>query len=390
MAKHNLDSLNPLKFTELIKNREIEIAKATDECCVSDFNANFLAQRLHPQKQILKISNIKEAKDAKIFTLSAERCAYFTAGQYLSVSVNINGKIYSRPYSILSSPKEALKGIYEIAVKRVEGGLVSNYIIDNLKAGDTLEVSDPTGNFTYEPLRDAGHIIAIAGGSGITPFVSLARAISEGSEDFALTILYGSRKEESVLLKSELDDICKKTHKVKVVYVLSDEIKEGFEYGFINAGLIAKYAPDEKYSVFLCGPQAMISFVDSELTTLGLEQKYIRHEVHGEVADPRVYEGYPENVPDTVKITVLVKGEKTEIVASSKNTVLRILEENGINPPSRCRGGECGFCHSKLLSGKVFIPEERDRRWQADEKLGFVHPCCSYPLSDLEIQVSGQ
>lgn len=390
MAKHNLDSLNPLKFTELIKNREIEIAKATDECCVSDFNANFLAQMLHPQKQILKISNIKEAKDAKIFTLSAERCAYFTAGQYLSVSVNINGKIYSRPYSILSSPKEALKGIYEIAVKRVEGGLVSNYIIDNLKAGDILEVSDPTGNFTYEPLRDAGHIIAIAGGSGITPFVSLARAISEGSEDFALTILYGSRKEESVLLKSELDDICKKTHKVKVVYVLSDEIKEGFEYGFINAELIAKYAPDEKYSVFLCGPQAMISFVDSELTTLGLEQKYIRHEVHGEVADPRVYEGYPENVPDTVKITVLVKGEKTEIVASSKNTVLRILEENGINPPSRCRGGECGFCHSKLLSGKVFIPEERDRRRQADEKFGFVHPCCSYPLSDLEIQVSGQ
>ena len=148
--------------------------------------------------------------------------------------------------------------------------------------------------------------------------------------------------------------------------------------------------PKEKYSVFLCGPQAMINFVDKELTKFDLEKKYIRHEVHGEVADPSAFESYPVNVPDTVKITVIVKGEKMEFTASSKNTILRILEENGINPPSRCRGGECGFCHSKLLSGKVFIPEELDRRRQADEKFGFVHPCCSYPLSNLEIEVSGR
>ena len=388
MAMHNLESLNPLKFTELIKNREVEIVKAEAGTCEAEYNANFLAQRLHPKKQILEISRIEEEGDAKIFTLTADKCAYFTAGQYLSVSVNINGKIYSRPYSILSSPKDALSGFYKIAVKRVEGGIVSNYILNNLNVGDTLTVSDPSGNFTYEPLRDAGHIIAVAGGSGITPFVSLAKAISEGSEDFTLTILYGSRKEENILLKSELDGICKSSDKVKVVYVLSDEDKAGFEQGFINADLITKYAPKEQYSVFLCGPSAMISFVDEELKKLDIEKKFIRHEVHGEVADPSAFKDYPENVPDTVKITVSVKGEKTEIVASSKNTVLRILEENGINPPSRCRGGECGFCHSKLVSGKVFIPEELDRRRQADEKFGFVHPCCSYPLSDLEIEVS--
>ncbi len=388
MAEHNLDSLNPLKFTELIKNRETEIAMATDEACTVDFNANYLAQRLHPQKQILRISGIKEAKDAKIYTLTADRCAYFTAGQYLSVSVNKDGRTYSRPYSIVSSPKDALKGFYVIAVKRAEGGIVSNFILDNLKAGDTLEVSDPTGNFTYEPLRDAGHVIAVAGGSGITPFVSLAKAIAEESEDCTLTILYGNRKEEDIVLKSELDDICESTRKVRVVYVLSDEKKEGFEYGFMDSELIRKYAPTGEYSVFLCGPQAMISFVDKELIKLNLEKKYIRHEVHGEVADPSVFEGYPRNVPDTVKITVHVKGGKRELTANSQNTVLRILEENGINPPSRCRGGECGFCHSKLIKGKVFIPEELDRRRQADEKFGFVHPCCSYPLTDLEIAVS--
>lgn len=388
MAKHNLESLNPLKFTELIKNRETEIAKASDDICVSDFNANILADSLHPEKQILKVREIKEFKDAKLYTLTVDKCAYFTAGQYISVSVNIEGKTYSRPYSIVSSPKDALKGFYTIAVKRVEGGIVSNYILDNIKTGDTVEASDPTGSFTYEPLRDAGHIMAIAGGSGITPFVSLAKAICEGSEDCTLTILYGSRKEEDILLKSELDNICKDTCKVNVVYVLSEEDKEGFEHGFINAELISKYAPKGEYSVFLCGPQAMISFADKELEKSELEKKYIRHEVHGEVADPTGFADYPEETPDTVRITVYMKGEKTEITASSKNTLLRILEACGINPPSRCRGGECGFCHSKLISGKVFIPKELDRRRQADEKFGFVHPCCSYPLSDLEIEVS--
>lgn len=175
MAKHNLESLNPLKFTELIKNRETEIAKASDDICVSDFNANILAASLHPEKQILKVREIKELKDAKLYTLTADKCAYFTAGQYISVSVNIEGKTYSRPYSIVSSPKDALKGFYTIAVKRVEGGIVSNYILDNIKTGDIVEASDPTGSFTYEPLRDAGHIMAIAGGSGITPLFPLQR-----------------------------------------------------------------------------------------------------------------------------------------------------------------------------------------------------------------------
>lgn len=388
MANHNLESLNPLKFTELIKNREIEIAKASADGCVSDYNANILAKSLHPEKQILKVREIKESKDAKIYTLTADKCAYFTAGQYLSVSVNIEGRTYSRPYSVVSSPKDALKGFYVIAVKRVAGGIVSNYILDNIKVGDILEASDPTGNFTYEPLRDAEHIIAIAGGSGITPFVSLAKAISEGGEECTLTILYGSRKEEDILLKSELDDICKVTENVSVVYVLSEEDKKGFEQGFINAELIKKYAPQKEYSVFLCGPQAMISFADKELEKLKLEKKFIRHEVHGEVANPKIFDDYPENIPDIVKIAVYVKGEKTEITASSDNTILRTLEDNDINPPTRCRGGECGFCHSKLLSGKVFIPKELDRRRQADDKFGFVHPCCSYPLSDLEIEVS--
>lgn len=387
MTKHNLDSLNPLKFTEIIKNRETEIAKAED-ICKADFAANILAKRFHPQKQFLEVSEIKEEKNAKTYTLKAFQCAYFAAGQYLSVKADIEGKTYSRPYSIVSSPKDALRGIYKITVKRVEGGIVSNFILDNWQIGASVEVSDPTGSFTYEPLRDAKHIVAIAGGSGITPFVSLAKAVAEGDEDCIITILYGSRLKEDILLKDELDEISQSCDKVEVVYVLSHEEKEGFEHGFINAQIIKKYAPEEEYSLFICGPDSMVGFVDKEIENLALEPKYIRHEVHGEVVNPKNFGGYPSDVPETVKITVYVKGEKTEFYAQSRNTILRILETAGINPPSRCRGGECGFCHSKLISGKVFVPKELDKRRQADEKFGFIHPCSSYPLGDIEIQVS--
>lgn len=394
MDKHTLNSLNPARFVELNKNRETAIASAPGDLPTADYPANRLAEKLHPKRQFLKVCGIAEQADCKTYVLKPDEelgtteCAYFSAGQYVSVFVNIGGKVLSRPYSISSSPKEALQGCYLLTVKAVTGGLVSNHILDKWTIGTSVEVSDPMGTFTYEPLRDAKHIIGIAGGSGITPFISLAKAIADGDEDCALTLLYGSRTEKDVLFQDELKKLADKCKKINVVHVLSEEQKDEYEFGFITSDLIKKYAPDAPYSVFLCGPEQMIRFVDKEIDKLNLERKYIRHEVHGEVCDPTTLPEYPANVTETVSITVICRGEKSMITGNSKNTVLRILEQNGITPPSRCRSGECGFCHSRLISGRVFIPDEFDKRRQADEKYGYIHPCCSYPLSDLEIEVS--
>lgn len=387
MKKHNLNSLNPAKFAYLIKNRELSVSSADAAYPLAEFSPNTLANSLHPKKQKLRITEISDFKNCKAFKLSGQ-CACFTAGQYINVYVNIDGKVCSRPYSLASSPKDASDGFYQIAVKAVDGGLVSNYILQNWSVGTLVEVSDPIGNFTYEPLRDCKNVVGIAGGSGITPFMSLAKSVLEGSEDFNLTILYGCRKEEDILFRFELDSLAEKCDRLKVIYVLSEECKEGFEQGNISYELVKKYAPKGEFSVFICGPEGMTRFVDKELELVDFERKFIRHEVHGETISPSNFKDYPQNVPEIISITVWNKGESKLIKASPAATVVRILEQNGITPPTRCRSGECGFCHSRLISGEVFIPKELNKLRQADNKFGFIHPCCSYPLTDIEIEIS--
>ena len=166
-----------------------------------------------------------------------------------------------------------MDGKVTLTIKRVPGGIASNYMLDHWKVGDKVTLTGPLGEFVYLPIRDGSTVIGVAGGSGITPFHSFAKAIAEGDEDFNLVLLYGSRTEKDILFKDEFDAIQKKTDKVKVVQVLSDEGKSGYEHGFITADLIRKYAPAEDYSIFLCGPTGMYSFLDKQIETLHLEHR---------------------------------------------------------------------------------------------------------------------
>ena len=294
----------------------------------------------------------------------------------------------NRAYSISSSPQNAKEGFYELTIKNVDGGLVSNYVFDHWKVGDDIEISGPTGFFTYSPIRDAKTVIGIAGGSGITPFLSMAHALADGDEDFNFVLLYGSRKADMILYKKAFDELEAKSDKIKVVHVLSDEELEGYEHGFITAELIKKYAPDnEPYSVFLCGPQAMYTFADKELATMNIERKFIRHELFGEVHNPASLEDYPDCDQATVKITVTIRDMTKTVVGKANDSILQTLEKNGIAVPTRCRSGECGFCHSRLCAGKVYVPKTVDGRRLADIKYGYIHPCVTFPLSDIEIEV---
>ncbi len=387
--------LNPDKFKEFAAERQQHIDNASAEALPKKFPVNELAKRLHPDRQYMKIAKVTQlAPDTKCFRLIPDpehgttECAYFQAGQYLNVYLDIKGMKVNRAYSISSSPQNALEGYYELTVKCVNDGLVSCYILDNWREGDCVEVSGPSGFFTYSPIRDAKTVVGVAGGSGITPFLSMARSIVTGNEKFNLVLLYGSRQADMILYKEEFDKLESESEKVKVIHVLSDEQTPGYEYGFINAEMIKKYAPtDEPYSVFLCGPQAMYQFVDKELATMKLERKYIRHELFGEVHNPSIQEDYPGCKQSTVKITVSIRDMTKTVTGDANNTILQILEENGIAVPTRCRSGECGFCHSLLKSGEIYIPKNVDGRRLADFKFGYIHPCVAFPLSDLEIEV---
>lgn len=349
-----------------------------------------LSKSLHPEVQHLFVSEIREYKDARSYKLVPDvrkgtvRIAPFTAGQYLSVNLVIGDAVTTRPYSISSGPIESVQeNAYTLTIKRVKDGFASNYILDTWQVGTLVDVSGPQGTFAYEPVRDAKHVIGIAGGSGITPFRSMASAIADGYEDFNLTILYGSRTPEDILFKDDFDEFAKRTDKVKVVHVLSDVEEEGYEHGFIHAGLIAKYLPEKPpFSFFICGPKGLYDFIGGQLENFHMPAKYIRYELFGAGEAPETAKG------KVYELTVDIRGTKQTIPARADETVLVAIERAGMKAPSRCRSGECGYCHSRLVSGQVYIPEQTDGRRLADVKFGFIHPCCSYPLSDLEIETT--
>ena len=394
----DIKSLKAKKFLSMLSDRQKRFESGKAVLPEISDQATVIAKALHPKRQHLKIAEIIDrAEDCKSYVLvpdeekGTKALAWFGAGKYLTVFETIAGMPLTRAYSISSSPKDSLEGKYVLTIKLVEGGLMSQFIFDTWAIGKSVEVSAPSGNFEYQELRDAKKVICLAGGSGITPFVSMANAIADGDEDFEMTLIYGSRNADSILFKDELEELAARCDKIKVVHVLSDEAAKadkGFEKGFITAELIKKYAPEnEKYSIFLCGPQQMYAFVDKELEKLGLEKKYIRHEMFGEFHNPGSQADYPEGVPEKVKIRVTIQDNTYEIEGSSNDSVMQILEKNGISAPARCRSGECGFCHSHLISGKVYVPKALEYRRLADYKFGCIHPCCSFPLTDLEINV---
>ena len=387
--------LDMLKFKNMSKVREDYIQAAPANEITADYPINKKAKLLHPDFQKLVIADIIDHPEAasKTYIFKAKDggpLAYFRAGQYISLKMQIGQSFISRPYSICSAPKDALEGMLAITVQSKADGFAADYLLANAAVGDEFTASGPQGNFYYEDLRDAPNVIALAGGSGITPFLSMAKAIADGTEDFNLTILFGNRTEDSILFKEELEELAASCDKIKILHVLSDEKKECYEHGFITADLIKRLAPEE-YSVFVCGPRAMYRFLESELPKLELPEKYIRREIMGVAKDISEIPGYPEGAAGKCFTLTIRQGpNEYTIPASSEESILVAIERAGIVAPSRCRAGECGWCRSRLLSGEVFIPRENEMRRWVDIHYGYIHPCCSFPTSDLIIDIPGE
>lgn len=381
-----------LYFVTRPKVREERIQATQPQALVKEYSTNIKANERHPEEQQFVIEDIVEhGADVKTYFLKkadGTNPAFFRAGQYVVVRQVIDGKLIARPISLSCGPDYSLEGKYTITVKKAPNGFMSNYILENWKIGDTVTTSGPQGVFYYEGLRDARKVVAVAGGSGITPILSMAYAILAGDEDFDLTVLYGNKTYDDILFLREFDEICKRTDKVKVVNVLSAEDHDGCEKGYITAELIKKYAGDGEYSIFASGPQSMYNFLDGEVEKLGLKQKFYRKELFGSAKEPWTLAGYPEEAKDKVfNMHVIMCDKEYDIPCNANENMLVALERAGVAGPNRCRGGICGWCRSKLLSGNVFIPENTDGRREADKVYGYIHPCASFALSDIVIEV---
>jgi len=344
---------------------------------VYEYGVNRLAKALHPGfvKAVITDKTPCSSDCVKI-TLKPAECGefpYFRAGQFVTLSCKAGDSYLSRPYSIISSPKEALAGKLEIMVQRK--GIFSTFIIDEAAAGTELWMGEPSGDFHHDSIRDRNHVLAIAGGSGVTPFLSMMKAIHEGSEDFRLTLVYGARTKAHIPFDTEKS----KGEKTETVVVLSEEEAEGYKYGFITADLLKEYIDDDT-SVFMCGPDAMYRFVGKELESIGFDPARIRQE-RNSVGDREVRE------ISTFKLTVYIRDAVYELDANNNETLITALERAGIPAVVRCRNGSCGFCHSRVVDGNYFIAKENDFRRAADKKFNYIHPCSTYPESDMIIDI---
>ncbi|MEA4966470.1 MAG: iron-sulfur cluster-binding domain-containing protein [Oscillospiraceae bacterium] len=352
-----------------------------------------VARQLHPGKILLAVTQIRNAsKTAKTFRFEAvdgRRLPLFSAGQYLVLEVPIGPSLVSRPYSISSAPADTCgdRSFVEITARRSKGdGFFCDYLYDEVKVGDRFTGMIGCGQFYYEPLRDAWHVVALAGGTGITPFASMAKEIHSGRLDMDLTILYGSVSPDDIILKDQLDAAqCERVHVIPVISGDAPDWKG--ERGFLSAELIQKYsAPDTTY--FVCGPQVMYRFLHKELEKLQVPKRRERFEVFGQAKDITTFPGFPADLTDKTFQLTVVRGIREDVIpAKATESVVVALERAGIPVETGCRSGECGFCRSKLLSGTVYICPENDGRRAADREFGYFHACSSYPTSDLKIKI---
>lgn len=340
---------------------------------------------IHAEKLDLKVVEIYEVtKDAKVIRLVSQNgyLPPFQAGQYINIFTKIDGVRTSRPYSISSSPKQ--RAYYEITVARIATGFVSDYFLDKVKVGDEFEANGPAGTFHFNPVFHYKKSVFLAGGSGITPFMSMTREILESGMDREIHLIYGCRNEEVAIYHEELNEMDKKHDNFHYTLVVSDkDTKFTGRKGFIDVHCIKEIVGKlDDCTFYMCGPQIMTDFCMKVLEELKIKGRNIRREMFGSRQDIQNEPGWPTELNGTEIFKVKV-GDKV-IDAKSSESLLTAIERAGLRVNVCCRSGECSLCRIKLVSGNVFMPRGVLLRL-ADEKFGYIHSCKAYPISDLEI-----
>jgi len=377
------------RYDDVVK--EIEIARrfGSDHSLERGEVAKYI-DTLHPPKLTLDVSDIiAETPSTKTFRLTAAGrwLPPFIAGQYISLFVEVGKIRTSRAYSISSPPNQT--AFYDITVRRVENGLVSGFLLDRVKIGDRLESSGPAGNFYHNPIIHDNTVVYLAGGSGITPFMSMIREIVQRGMDRTVYLFYGNRGDADMIFHEELAAIGKKVKKFHYIPVI-EKPAAGYagKCGFITAELmkgVLKKTGDKTY--FICGPQGLYDFCLPEMESMGIPRRKIRREMFGAPVNIWECPGWPEGVNKDAVFNLKVKGLKTATLkVSARESILSSLEKNGIVVPSLCRSGECSMCRLKLVTGKVFQPKGTPVR-KSDRQFGYIHSCVSYPLEDCEILI---
>ena len=384
MRKEILESLDGFSdvASEIASARKYGDDYRSEKGRVADF-----VRRIHPDRLTLRVSRlIDETPTTRTLRLTATETPLppFLAGQYIALYLEIDGIRTARPYSIASPPNQT--GYWDLTVRRVENGLVSNHLIDTVSVGDLLQASGPAGQFVHNPVFHGDTMVCLAGGSGITPLMSMIREIADRGLDRRLILFYGNRSLEDAIFHDELTAIANSCQAIDYVPVV-EQPGDGYsgQCGYITADLIRQCIKNlSEPTFFLCGPQGMYDFCFPELDKLGVPRRRIRREMYG--APARIWEhpGWPDEVAPEDRFTVTVADGGKTFEAQAGRPLLTAMEMAGLRVPSLCRCGECSLCRVKIVSGRVFQPAGVQVR-ASDRRFGYVHACMSYPMEDLTI-----
>jgi ring-1,2-phenylacetyl-CoA epoxidase subunit PaaE len=328
-------------------------------------------------------------------------------GQFLTLLVPC-GPAGSRPerraYSLSSTPAEAPR--LSVTVKRVVGGLVSNYLLDNVRVGQQYEVLPPLGSFVVQPSPKAARsLVLIGAGSGITPLMSMLKAVVAEEPQSHVLLIYGNRNEESVIFKKQLADLeASSRGRLQVEHVYSQPLHASGPHqhtGRLNRTTILRIleqrhqfpAPQAEY--YICGPEGLMTEAQAALELLNVPSSRVRRESFLAAADAAeagdthgdALAGNNDGKVVDRTVTVQYEGSDYIFAVPAKQTILDAALDQDIDLPYSCQAGVCTACRGKCLSGKVHL-DEREGLSDAELAKGYILTCVAHPLTaDVVIEI---
>ena len=351
-----------------------------------------LREKAAPRFHLLTIGEVRrETPDAVslIFDVPPELGPdyAFAPGQYLTLRTLIDGEDVRRSYSICSAPSD---GELRVAVKRIDNGLFSSWVHQELTAGDKLEVMTPTGRFGQIAPAEGGRVfVGFAAGSGITPLLSILRHTLATEKDSRFFLFYGSRSVDEMMFRPELEELKDRyLGRLSVFHVLSREAQDvSILNGHIDAEkvrlLLTKMLPAAAIDhAFICGPAAMIDNVEGALRELDVapEKIHVERFVSAQGGRPRPAPVIAPEAPSAHVISLIVDGKRREIPAAEGEAILDAALRAGVDLPFACKGGMCSTCRAKIVEGTATMDVNFSLEpWELDS--GFVLTCQARPTS---------
>ncbi|MDR6299832.1 ferredoxin--NADP reductase [Mesonia maritima] len=305
----------------------------------------------------------------------------FTAGQYITIKKEFDGKEIRRSYSLCSTPKS---GELKVTVKEVDGGLFSAFANNKLQIGDTLKVFPPEGKFTFTPVADSAHhnYAAFAAGSGITPVLSIIKTALHEEKHSKFVLVYGNKSPEETIFFKELLELQSQFPDrffAEFVYSKAKEEKSFFgriERSTVNYILKNRFKGHKFEAFYICGPEQMIDLVSEVLQENSIPENKIHFELFNSTEEGEI----DAVLEGKTQITVIVDDEETTFEMDQKSTILDAVLEKDLDAPYSCQGGICSSCIAKITEGKA---EMAKNQILTDEEIeeGLTLTCQAHPTT---------